>query len=1265
MILSVRAINAIHFKGLLKWSFVFLTLAFGFFCLFQISLRGVGLYYFSHSNHVDHELDRYGISTKNMELEWRNFNPVLSLKNVKHESFHIESVIIELDFWDTLLTNKVVLNYVSINGCQLFLYRKPDIKPFTDSLGLTDFGAYLGTILAIPNLSLDLSIYNSPVRQVVAKTEVSLKSMFHNERQKIRAEVRYPGADTEPFVFMIDRLESGWLETDSDLLIQSYGAIELANFLPKISGGSIKVKQGKWRGSLEEGLGVLTLSFNGIETSVAGDEIEGKATIGFQGSDGALSGSIVDWTISDTNRILRFDPIWFDYQTSSYEQSKFPAFDAWISSQANEPDIRFFSEFLDLTELSRFVNEAFYGSEIVLSWISGLNLRGGLSEISGYLDRESGFGLSANLNIGHLDSHKGIPEMDNLSAQVYLYSNGFRFDIDASDAEVRFANVFDDKWLLEHLEGELDSWFNKNYFSLSNRGISAKLPTFSTVGQFSLSRPSKEKHRSLTLFFETDDLSVSDRDHYVPNNLPKALTTWLDSSIRTGYLEDVSFVYHGLIKSSEYINSKRSEFKAGYQNLSVKYDEDWPLVENAVGFLHLKGAQTEIGIDSASTLGVKNFSADLSVDNASLDLKADIDFWGEERNFLSFFLNSPLNDQLPFISEDWVSKGFIAGGLELSFPLSDFSLNEIDLSLNFQLDELDLFIPDYNLRFSSINGVGDFLLPHHLDGNFQGEFYGQNVLIRTASDRDSLDFLFDGMGSPYVVGSLLDIPVEEISDGTLTYFARMNFSVVDEVNSNFRLISDLTGLGINLPKPFDKEPLEERNFEIELEFLKDSELVSAFYGDHSLVLMLRNNHISAGALGFASKDIPSDLVGNQVYLTGSLEDFDIDEYLPYFGNYESFEIGWFMEDLKLKTLTYGDFSINDLTIGGTGNTHSYHFDISSPQLRGTVDFSLDETLVVDLTELELAIFEDGSPSEEAIRRPVGKNFFRYLPDLRFNVENLRFNDEKLGSWNFLMRQEKDQLEFYPLVFEMKGLGVSEGFLRWDLDTNKTYFNGVVLVDDLGATLSNWDFQPSIVAEATSIDVDLAWDGTPLEFDFLQLDGIANFELTKGRFIEITPAEGGMKLASLLNFSKIFGRISKFDFSDVRGEGLGFEKVNAKVDFQQGMVTFLEPMAVSSSSSRMTVGGSFNMIDRTFNNDLIVTLPVSESLPWYAAYLAVANPIAGLGVIVGQRVLRQPIEKFSSGKFQIRGSIENPEISFSGLWDQEVNIISPPNSEIVE
>ena len=76
-----------------------------------------------------------------------------------------------------------------------------------------------------------------------------------------------------------------------------------------------------------------------------------------------------------------------------------------------------------------------------------------------------------------------------------------------------------------------------------------------------------------------------------------------------------------------------------------------------------------------------------------------------------------------------------------------------------------------------------------------------------------------------------------------------------------------------------------------------------------------------------------------------------------------------------------------------------------------------------------------------------------------------------------------------------------------------------------------------------------------------------------------------------------------------------------------------------------------------DNEMIVTLPVSKSLPWYAAYVALANPLAGVGLLVGERVLRRPLEQFSSARYRIGGTLENPEVKFVSVFD-----VSTPDRE---
>jgi uncharacterized protein YhdP len=66
--------------------------------------------------------------------------------------------------------------------------------------------------------------------------------------------------------------------------------------------------------------------------------------------------------------------------------------------------------------------------------------------------------------------------------------------------------------------------------------------------------------------------------------------------------------------------------------------------------------------------------------------------------------------------------------------------------------------------------------------------------------------------------------------------------------------------------------------------------------------------------------------------------------------------------------------------------------------------------------------------------------------------------------------------------------------------------------------------------------------------------------------------------------------------------------------------------------------------------MLVTLPVSRSLPWYAAYVALANPLAGIGMLVGERVLRKPLEQFSSARYRISGTLDDPQVSFVSVFD---------------
>ena len=73
-----------------------------------------------------------------------------------------------------------------------------------------------------------------------------------------------------------------------------------------------------------------------------------------------------------------------------------------------------------------------------------------------------------------------------------------------------------------------------------------------------------------------------------------------------------------------------------------------------------------------------------------------------------------------------------------------------------------------------------------------------------------------------------------------------------------------------------------------------------------------------------------------------------------------------------------------------------------------------------------------------------------------------------------------------------------------------------------------------------------------------------------------------------------------------------------------------------------------------DNDMIVTLPVGRSLPWYAAYSAIATgPLTGASVMLARKFFKDQIDQISSAKYKISGSIDKPSIDFVTIFNDSV------------
>jgi uncharacterized protein YhdP len=209
-------------------------------------------------------------------------------------------------------------------------------------------------------------------------------------------------------------------------------------------------------------------------------------------------------------------------------------------------------------------------------------------------------------------------------------------------------------------------------------------------------------------------------------------------------------------------------------------------------------------------------------------------------------------------------------------------------------------------------------------------------------------------------------------------------------------------------------------------------------------------------------------------------------------------------------------------------------------------------------------------------------------------------------------------------------------------------------DDAVSALERWGYAPTVEAERFAFDLDLSWPGPLDRPDPVTLAGTVDLEVERGRFVQIESGTGPLRVAGLFNFAALARRL-RLDFTDLYRKGIAFEQIRGTLGFDDGVLETREPVRIEGPSSSFELSSELDLASMELDGELIVTLPVSSNLPWYAAYAAlVANPLAGAGVFVAERLFRDQIERVSSARYRISGPVDQPEVTFDTIFENRMS-----------
>ncbi len=1126
---------------------------------------------------------------------WHGMTPTLRVKRIEVEQGVIEDLVVELDLARSLLALAPRINALQIGGADITFAEDFDlIERLANASGRMRLTSILGSA---EYLSGNLSVRVGAQDGAMLVQWILYSGTEHRGRVWLRAKTDDPeGNDTsEALVFGFD-LDRGPSLTQVEGALWAKGALRIPDAFASLTGlaGTISALDARVRVSKQQ----VTASVNvDAEQLRVGDYLIDAVDVFARGAGTPrlITGEFQQARLRRGQHSLDFSGT-----KLAFEDMK----DLFL--QVSDQDMQSLTQFAALSAMRE---------TLVVRWLTRFQPAGRLERTSLHARAGSPLTLVTNLEDFSCVSWMGSPALRNVSARAVYAHSAARMLIDSKDAGIELARLFAEEIMLAEATGEVWVRFLPNYVGVQGRDLRAT----------------------------------------------------------GGEIEQGEIVLSGYVRRQPPVPTMRVEMWLDWRDGELLYHPRWPLARSVSARVALQGGTMSGQLERARLLGmqVEDMTVEMPLGATSVHLRDAGQLPAD--GALRLLVDSPLGDMLPLARDQLEAGGLVEYELATKLP---FKLNrdDFELDLRLRLQDLDVSIESANdaserLSLTELNGVIEYVFPNDLNSDgVDGTMFGQAVnavfssgpssfgagdrLQAEIRSRISAEFL-----RPYL-GGFAHI------DGEMGFAAHVEMDAFGEAAPRVRLASDLAGMRINLPPGLGKNASETAPLLVDLELTHGLAAGKALFSLQKRIGGMlawqaggEGQEVS-GAIALGAEHSRMDVLGSfksGVRIFGKLPSMTLDELRSWTSGTDA---GSSLPDLHFEALTLdgvdlGSFSLGEVSMDGVLSADAVELAFQGESLAGSWMRAPEGVNQVSLARLHLASTdESGSAGVGGLLADID---LASLPKVDALIESLQLGDKDYGAWRFGLRQIEDGVRFVGLEAESRGLSIraTDDFIWRKLPdgTHDSRFVGELATDNLAEAMAGWGFAPSVEAERAVLIADLHWPDAPWKPKLAVIDGDIDLTIRRGRFRDFE-AGAGMRLLTLLDFNAFLQRLT-LDFSDAFGEGVAFDEVQVKSHFDTGTMHMVEPVKIDGNGGRFRIDGSINLVTGELDNQFEATLKISRSLPWLAGYMALlGNPVTGLSVVVGERILRDRLEDFSTARYSVTGTLSEPVFSLAEVEPPE-------------
>ncbi len=462
------------------------------------------------------------------------------------------------------------------------------------------------------------------------------------------------------------------------------------------------------------------------------------------------------------------------------------------------------------------------------------------------------------------------------------------------------------------------------------------------------------------------------------------------------------------------------------------------------------------------------------------------------------------------------------------------------------------------------------------------------------------------------------------------------------------LNSDLQGIEIELPEPLRKSA--ELSWPLRLEIPLDADAVPIHFELEPLGSGLVLGDAESLQLGLGFGRTPARLPNAETFLVeGEIENLDLFGWIDLFGGAlqaqggpgRSAELsGWLK--LAVADLALGDTRFGAAELSLEREASYWRAHARGERLEGAVRFpaepSADPDLVADFEHLSWPAVVAEDPGEPP---PPSRVDPTRLPALNLFIRRMLWGELVLGEVRVASHRTDSGLEIEQFSLRGPELEVT-GSGRWSqaadgLESSMTWLGLRLNSSNLGKHLRQAGFDLALDRGNSIVEFAGRWPGSPVDFALQRVSGTLAVQIDDGAIPAARPGAG--RVLGLVSLNSIPRRL-RLDFSDVFGDGLGFDRIAGDFVLTDGLAQ-TDNLKIDAPAAEIRISGQTDLGLQTYDQQVRVRPGLSATLPIIGALAG--GPVGAAAGAALQRILSRPLQGISEAHYRVTGSWDDPQI----------------------